>query len=147
MPKVAPAPEENSQLEAKARFARVYAAANCRTQQELAEVLGIRQSSISDAKRRGNIPAEWLIKILTLRGVNPGWIQHGTGAKYLVPGESPSDASCSCETLSRVCACSTETVRKILHCFSDRDLAAELRRRNDNNYLPDEYIELGELCD
>ena len=32
-----------------------------RTQTELADLLGIRQSSVSDAKRRGKIPSGWLV--------------------------------------------------------------------------------------
>ncbi len=44
----------------EAQYGRVFEAAGCRTQAELAAFLGIRQSSISDAKRRKSIPAEWL---------------------------------------------------------------------------------------
>ena len=41
----------------KAVYARMLFAAGVRTQTELAKLLGIRQGSISDAKRRGSIPA------------------------------------------------------------------------------------------
>ena len=37
-------------------FERIKIATNTRTQVELAEVLDIRQSSISDAKRRNSVP-------------------------------------------------------------------------------------------
>ena len=60
-------PLYGEQTEAAARLSRVFEAAECRTQMELADVLGIRQSSISDAKRRGVIPPEWLIKLLLPR--------------------------------------------------------------------------------
>ena len=66
-------------------LSRVFEAAVCSTQVELAAFLGIRQSSISDAKRRNAIPAEWLIKLLRLKGIHPEWILTGLGPKYLVP--------------------------------------------------------------
>ena len=66
-------------------LARVFAAAECRTQVELADFLGIRQSSISDAKKRQAIPAEWLVKLLRLKGISPEWIMAGLGPKRLGP--------------------------------------------------------------
>jgi len=66
---------------------RVFETAECKTQVELAELFEIRQSSISDAKRRKSIPAEWLIKLLRLKGINPDWILTGEGPKYLQPVE------------------------------------------------------------
>ena len=71
---------------------RVFIAAGCRTQSELADMLGIRQSSISDAKKRQAIPAEWLVKLLRLKGVSPEWILTGLGPERLGPacGEEPT---------------------------------------------------------
>jgi hypothetical protein len=68
-----------------AQFARVFEAAECRTQIELADVLEVRQSSVSDAKRRKSIPAEWRMKLFEKKRINPEWILRGDGAKYLVP--------------------------------------------------------------
>ncbi len=84
MPKLFPACNLD---EIDATLARVFEAAECRTQVELAEFMGIRQSSISDAKRRGSIPAEWLIKILRIKQVNPDWILNGEGPRLLQPSE------------------------------------------------------------
>lgn len=50
---------------------RIFEATVCRTQVDLAAVLGIKQSSISDAKRRNSIPSDWLIKILLFIGITP----------------------------------------------------------------------------
>lgn len=69
---------------------RVFEATECRTQVDLAAVLDIKQSSISDAKRRNSVPSEWLIKILRLTGVNPDWILDGVSPKYLIPSETPT---------------------------------------------------------
>ena len=89
----APVPHEsNSPHNSLPPLARVFAAAECRTQAELAGLLEIRQSSISDAKRRQAIPAEWLVKLLRLKGINPEWILTGLGPKRLGPanGEEPT---------------------------------------------------------
>ena len=64
---------------------RVFEATECRTQVDLAAVLDIKQSSISDAKRRNSVPSEWLIKILRLTGVNPDWILDGVSPECLIP--------------------------------------------------------------
>jgi len=62
-----------------------------RTQVLLAEILGIRQSSISDAKRRGTIPAEWLVKLQRGYGLNPDWIEFGTGGQFIIASDDPQD--------------------------------------------------------
>ncbi len=62
---------------------RIKKATRTRTQIELAEVLGIRQSSISDAKRRQSIPADWLIKLYRKLGLNPDWVLDGGLPVYL----------------------------------------------------------------
>ena len=63
-----------------------------KTQTELSAYLGIRQSSISDAKRRMMIPAAWLLTLLTREGVNPAWVLTGGGSKFLVPASLPPSA-------------------------------------------------------
>lgn len=62
---------------------RFFEAAGCRTQVELAEFLGIRQSSISDAKKRKSIPSDWLLTLWRKKSVNPDWILWEQGARSL----------------------------------------------------------------
>lgn len=62
---------------------RLLATVGCRTQNELADLLGITQSSVASAKKRNVIPAEWLVKLLHLKGLNPEWVLTGEGQKYL----------------------------------------------------------------
>lgn len=57
------------------------------TQVQLARCLGIRQSSISDAKRRSRIPDGWLVAALMQKAVNPTWLLHGHGSQYLTPSD------------------------------------------------------------
>ena len=65
------------------RFARIQIATKTRTQTELADLLDIRQSSISDAKRRHSIPPDWILKLLEDHRINPEWIKNGTGPMLL----------------------------------------------------------------
>ena len=67
----------------ESQYHRVFEAAECRTQTKLADFLGIKQSSISDAKRRKAIPSEWLIKLLEKKYINPEWVRTGMGGKWI----------------------------------------------------------------
>lgn len=66
-----------------AAYDRILAVTGTRTQVELAAVLSIRQSGISDAKRRNSVPADWLLTLLKLHSINPAWILTGEGPQYL----------------------------------------------------------------
>jgi len=70
---------------------RVRKATGVKTQVELGKVLGIRQSSISDAKRRGSVPSDWLMKLFKTYGLNPDWLLEGASPVYLKPGTAPVD--------------------------------------------------------
>jgi phage repressor protein C with HTH and peptisase S24 domain len=70
---------------------RIKSATGVRTQVELAELLGLRQSSISDAKRRNSIPPEWYLRLFHQFGLNPDWLSDGIDPKFLKPGLSRDD--------------------------------------------------------
>ncbi|MBE6442237.1 MAG: helix-turn-helix domain-containing protein [Desulfovibrio sp.] len=78
-------------------YERIKLATNCRTQVELADVLDIRQSSISDAKRRDSVPGDWYMKLFEKYGLNPDWLKQGVGPMYLrtEQGYVPEDAPAS----------------------------------------------------
>ena len=75
-------------------YERIKFATNTRTQVELADVLDIRQSSISDAKRRNSVPADWYMKLFEKFGLNPDWLKQGVGPMYLrtEQGYQPQEA-------------------------------------------------------
>lgn len=75
-------------------YDRIRYATNARTQVELADVLEIRQSSISDAKRRDSVPSDWYMKLFEKFGLNPDWLKKGVGPMYLrtEQGYAPVDA-------------------------------------------------------
>ena len=64
-------------------YSRIHQAAKARTQVELANKLGIRQSSISDAKKNSRIPASWVLSLFMEEGWNPKWLIHGEYPKNL----------------------------------------------------------------
>ena len=66
-------------------FDRIKQSTGVKNQSELAELLGYSEMNISSAKKRGRIPAEWLIKLLRSHSVNPDWIITGKGPRYLMP--------------------------------------------------------------
>lgn len=73
---------------------RIKEVTGCSTQMQLAEALGVRQSSISDAKRRASIPAGWLLTLVRRPWrVNPDWILTGLGPRNVacVDGEANAE--------------------------------------------------------
>lgn len=99
---------------------RVFEAAGCRTQTELAVFLGIRQSSVSDAKRRQVIPAEWLVTLLRQKNIHPDWVLTGAEPRFIMPVDNLGER-----------AMSTPVIDKdfTLAYFSTRELAEEVARR------------------
>ena len=66
----------------EAIYARMLFAAGVRTQTELANLLKMKQASISEAKRRGSIPAEWCMRLYDTCGIRFDWQRFGTGPVY-----------------------------------------------------------------
>lgn len=81
-----------SSVSAEAVIERMQAALGARTQTELAHHLGVRKAAITDAKRRGHAPSEWLLKLCLERGINPGWLMTGAGPQ-VVHAEEPAPAA------------------------------------------------------
>ena len=69
------------------------------SQKDLASILGIDGSAISQAKRRNSIPRNWVTELSIKFDLNPQWIQSGAGQKYL--GNSP-DKTTSFEVIPKV---------------------------------------------
>lgn len=71
----------NARFEAAMR--RIQAVTGTRTQVELAKLLDIRQSSVSDAKKRASIPDAWLVRLVKDFAANPTWVLSGEETPYL----------------------------------------------------------------
>ena len=64
---------------------RIYMATGTTTQVDLGEYLGVRQSSVSDAKKRNSIPSRWLLTLFFKDWINPNWILRGIGGMFVAP--------------------------------------------------------------
>ena len=62
---------------------RIYFITGTRTQIELANFLGLRQSAVSVAKRRENIPSDWLVILMRVKNIHPEWILTGKGPCFI----------------------------------------------------------------
>ncbi len=62
---------------------RIRQACEIKTNTQLAEVLGISQTSVSKAKTKGHIPSDWIVAISHKYGISADWILYGTGPKKL----------------------------------------------------------------
>lgn len=93
MPKLKKRCDEGQQKWFDEALERIKKATGARTQVQLAEVLDVRQSSISDAKRRCSIPAEWFLKLYRSHGLAPDWLSEGIEPVYLNPNKAkiPAD--------------------------------------------------------
>lgn len=67
----------------EATMARIVEITGASTQCQLAEILDVRQSSISDAKRRASVPADWVLKLHKSHRAMPQWILEGEGPRTL----------------------------------------------------------------
>ena len=82
-------PPQEPSLEAfEAQYLRFLEAAECVTQQELADFLQISRPAVSDAKRRKRIPLQWLMTLYEKARINPEWIRRGGKAKYLMSADA-----------------------------------------------------------
>lgn len=84
---------QKQEYDVEAAMTRIHEVTGTRTQVELAAWLDIRQSSISDAKRRKSIPDSWLLELAESAGIAPGWIRTGEGPRYLVASDTPGEVT------------------------------------------------------
>ena len=50
-------------------YERILQSTGLRTQTDIAAMLGVKQSSISDAKRRNHIPDSWILTLFNKKGL------------------------------------------------------------------------------
>lgn len=64
-------------------YKRVREALGIHSQMELAAILGLNRSAITQAKKKKGIPDKWILNLFRLHGVNPDWIETGKGQVFL----------------------------------------------------------------
>lgn len=70
-------------------FRRVAKAAGISSQQELARLLNVNRSAVTQAKKRDAVPEMWIFKLARDLGVSQEWLESGRGE----PGPASSPAS------------------------------------------------------
>lgn len=103
----------------EAAMERIKKVFGVRTQVQLAEVLDVRQSSISDARRRCSIPAGWLLKIWRLSGYSPDWIMDGDDCGH------------------RFAVAANEAKEPVNACSIREEIEADVNKKMDNLHLED----------
>lgn len=61
-------------------FNRLKLAVGVKSDSKFGTFLGIRQSSISGAKNRGQLPPNWIVEVASRTGVSADWLLFGVGA-------------------------------------------------------------------
>ena len=67
--------------EAEAILERIKVALNAKNDSEVANALGIKQQSVTSARKLGKVPPGWITKIAQERGVSSDWLLFGAGSK------------------------------------------------------------------
>ena len=62
-------------------FERIKEVLGAKNDTEVASALGIKQQSVTSARKRGKIPDGWITKIATDRSVSADWLLFGEGEK------------------------------------------------------------------
>jgi hypothetical protein len=107
---------------------RIHKAAGTRTQVQLAEFLGIRQSSISDAKRRRNVPDAWLVTLLRRKRINPDWVLNGAPEpQFMVASKLPGVRLSELLEQARQEMATPPTTEELIHELQSRIPGLELR--------------------
>ena len=61
-------------------FARAARAAGLTSQSDLAAMLGVHRSAVTQAKKKDAVPKAWVLAISRRAGIDPDWLEFGTGA-------------------------------------------------------------------
>ncbi len=65
-------------------FQRICEITPISSQADLANYLGISRSAITQAKKNESIPKKWILELSKEFGLNPAWLEKGTGPQKLI---------------------------------------------------------------
>lgn len=84
---------------------RVSEAAGVTTSAQLAELLQVNRSAITQARKKGTVPATWKLILFKKMGLNPDWLEGGSGPVFLKPGhDDTADFHSIPKVQARLCA-------------------------------------------
>ena len=70
-------------LKFKPFFKRISETTGIVSQTQLASILKVNRSAITQAKKNDSIPPKWILHLSRKFGLNPDWIEQGTGNKFI----------------------------------------------------------------
>jgi len=59
---------------------------------ELADILKVNRSAITQARKKDSVPANWLLELFRCYRLNPDWLEGGSGPQFIKPGDDSDDA-------------------------------------------------------
>jgi phage repressor protein C with HTH and peptisase S24 domain len=62
-----------------------------RNQNELSAVIGVNSSSITQARKRDKIPANWILQLCLKYGLNPNWLEKDIGPVFIQPFDNAEE--------------------------------------------------------
>jgi len=62
-----------------------------RNQNELSAVIGVNSSSITQARKRDKIPANWILQLCLKYGLNPNWLEKDIGPAFIQPFDNAEE--------------------------------------------------------
>ena len=84
---------------------RLYDVTELDSLSDLARVLRVNRSAVSQARKKNTIPATWLLQLYRRFNLNPDWLEKGTGETFLKPsGEFPAAFQSIPKVRARLCA-------------------------------------------
>ena len=66
-------------------FERVTQATGLRTLSDLADLLRVNRSAVTQARKKDSVPATWLLHLYRQKGLNPSWLEGGPGPDIVAP--------------------------------------------------------------
>lgn len=91
------------------------------TQEQLAGLLGVGSSRVSEARKKGELPRAWLLSLYMEYSLSPWWVLNGRAPVHLDSTNFPS-FSLHSEGASPV-----DRLRALFNVSRDKDLAARLK--------------------
>jgi len=70
---------------------KISAALSLRNQSELSSIIGVNPSSITQARKRDKIPANWILQLCLKYGLNPNWLEREIGPVFIPPFNNTED--------------------------------------------------------
>ncbi|MBT4364688.1 MAG: transcriptional regulator [Desulfobacterales bacterium] len=93
-----------SQIKFEPFIKRIFEETGISSQSELASILNVNRSAITQARNKQSIPEKWLLKLYRIYGLNPEWLEKGIGEKNLKRRDDDDSFKNIPKVKARLCA-------------------------------------------